>query len=130
MSPLTIYLGRFFGLSCLLMCAAMAARPKTTLSAMNAMIERPDVILITGVFTLFAGVAVAVGHNIWSGGALPIAVTVLGWITLIKGLALIVIPPEGLRAFYKAMHYPQRFRLVMGASALFGLWLTMVAFQA
>ena len=32
-----------------------------------------------------------VGHNVWSGGPLPVTVTLLGWLIFLKGL----VPPAG-----------------------------------
>jgi hypothetical protein len=34
--------------------------------------------LLTSVITLVIGLALVVGHNVWSGGALPVTVTVVG----------------------------------------------------
>jgi hypothetical protein len=128
MSPLTVFLGRFFGLSCLLMCAVLFTRPKAFLAAMDSIKESPGLILVTGIFTMGGGVAAVVGHNVWSGGALPVAVTLLGWVTLIKGVALMAAPPRTLTAFYQALHYPARFRLYMGSAFVFSAWLTVTAF--
>jgi hypothetical protein len=128
MSPLTIFLGRFFGLSCLVMCAALFARPKEFLEAIESVKESPGLILVTGIFTMIGGVAAVVGHNVWSGGALPVAVTLLGWVTLIKGVALIAAPPRALTTLYRALHYPARFRLYIAVAVAFSAWLTVTAF--
>lgn len=125
MNPLTLYLARFMGLSLLLMCGALAARPK---AAVEAMTGRSDLLLVTGVITMFGGVALVVGHNVWNGGALALVVTVLGWITLIKGVVLIAAPPAALGAFYRALHYPERFRAMMLAGCVGGALLTAAAF--
>ena len=130
MSPLTIFLARFFGLSCLLLCAVLVARPKASLAAINSMAENPGLILVTGIFTMGAGAATVVGHNVWSGGALPVAVTLLGWVTLIKGVVLMAAPPRALATIYRALHYPERFRLTMAAGLVFSAWLTVTAFLA
>ena len=122
--------GRFFGLSCLLMCAVLVARPKASLEAINAMMENPGLILVTGIFTMGGGAATVVGHNVWSGGALPVAVTLLGWLTLIKGFVLMATPPRALTIFYRALHYPARFRLYMAVALAFSAWLTVAAFLA
>ncbi len=58
------------------------------------------------------------------------AVTLLGWLTLIKGIALVATPPRALTAFYRALHYPARFRLYMAAALVFSAWLTVTAFLA
>ncbi len=130
MSPLTLFLGKFLGLCCLLMCGVLVARPKASLEAINAMMESPGLILVTGIFTMAGGAALVVGHNVWSGGALPVAVTLLGWLTLIKGVALMATPPRALTAVYQALHYPARFRLYMTAALLLSAWLTVTAFLA
>ncbi len=128
MSPLTVFLGRFFGLSCLLMCGVLIARPRTCLEAIASMMESPGLLLVTGIFTMGGGVATVVGHNVWSGGALPVAVTLLGWATMIKGIALMATPPHALSAFYRALRYPARFRLYMALGFAFSVWLTATAF--
>src|SRR5271157_3932298 len=130
MSPLTVFLGKFFGLSCVLMCAVLVARPKESLEAIASMMESPGLVLGTGIFTMGGGVAMVVGHNVWSGGALPVAVTLLGWVTLIKGLVLMATPPRALTAFSRALHSPARFRLYMAAALAFSAWLTVTAFLA
>jgi hypothetical protein len=130
MSPLSVFLGRFFGLSCLLMCAVLVARPKASLEAIHSMTESPGLILVTGILTMAGGAAAVVGHTVWSGGALPVAVTLLGWVTLIKGVVLMAVPPRALTTFYRALHYPVRFRLYMATALVFSVWLTVTAFLA
>jgi len=130
MSPLTLFLGKFLGIVCLLLCAALIARPKASLEAIKAMMESPGLLLVTGINTLAGGVAMVVGHNVWSGGALPVAVSLLGWLTLIKGFALIVTPPRALAAFYGALRYPAWFRLYMAFALALSAWLTVAAFMA
>jgi hypothetical protein len=112
------------------MCGVLMARPKASLQAINAMTESPGLILVTGIFTMIGGVATVVGHTVWSGGALPVAVTLLGWVTLIKGVALIAAPPRALASFYRTLHYPARFRLYMAAAFVFSAWLSVTAFLA
>ncbi|MCI4680888.1 hypothetical protein K9U39_01420 [Rhodoblastus acidophilus] len=128
MSPLTIFLGKFLGLSYLITCVVCMARPKATLDAANSMAEDSGLLLMSGIFTMAAGVAVVIGHNVWSGGALPIAVTVLGWLMLIKGVVLMAMPPRLLIASYRFLNSPARFRLLMIPATIFGAWVAVVAF--
>jgi hypothetical protein len=94
------------------------------------MAKDTGLLLVSGIFTMTAGVAVVIGHNIWSGGALPIAVTELGWLMLIKGVVLMAIPPRMLVASYTFLNSPTRFRLLMIPATIFGLWVTIMAFIA
>ncbi len=130
MSPLTIYLARLFGLGMLLMCAMFAVRPEVALAAIQSMMVNPGLLLMAGLFAFVAGLAVVIGHNRWSGGVLTIVVTVLGWLTLIKGVAVLVARPPALATLYHGIGYPGSFRWVMAVAALASLWLTWAAFRA
>ena len=130
MSPLTIFLGKFLGLSYLLTCLVCMARPKATLDAADAMTENTGLLLVSGIFTMAAGVAVVIGHNIWSGGALPVAVTVMGWLMLIKGVLLMALPPQMQLASYAFVRTPQRFRLLLTPATIFAAWVTFAAFSS
>jgi hypothetical protein len=35
--------------------------------------------LVYAIISLAVGVAMILGHNVWSGGALPVVVTLVGW---------------------------------------------------
>ncbi len=68
MSPLTVFLGRVFGLACLVMYAVLFARPQlarpgASLAAIASMQESPGLMLLTGIITMIGGVAAVVGHS-------------------------------------------------------------------
>jgi hypothetical protein len=130
MSPLTVFLAKLFGVSGILLFAAFTARPKASVAALQSIVVSPGLILITGIFTMAAGVAMVIGHDVWTGGALAIVVTALGWITLLKGFAVTALPPAALGALYRLIGYPRRFRLIMGVALILSLWLTYAAFTA
>lgn len=56
--------------------------------------------------------------------------TVLGWLMLAKGLALMVVPPELLAASYGFLRSPRRLRLDMVPATVFAAWVTALAFAA
>ena len=128
MTPLTIYLARLFGLGLVLMCALFAIRPEAALPAIQSMMASPGLLLIAGLFTLIAGLAMVIGHNRWSGGGVTIAVTVLGWLTLIKGAAIVATPPRTLSNVYHGMGYPGSFRAMMVVAGLAGGALVWASF--
>lgn len=130
MPPLTLYLAKLFGVFGVLMCAALVARPKASIETIQSMTTNAGLILVTGIVTMAAGAATVIGHNLWSGGALVIVVTALGWVTLIKGLALMAVPPAALNRLYGALHYPQVFRAVMAIAMVLSARLTWAAFTA
>jgi hypothetical protein len=57
-------------------------------AAQRARIADREAIAVT------AGLAIVIGHNVWSGGALLVIVTLLGWIILIRGVVLLFLSPS------------------------------------
>ena len=93
MSHRTVFLSRLIGLYCILVSFALAAHRQDTVETTTALIHTPPVLFLVGIIALIAGIAMVLGHNIWSGGALPITVTVVGWVTLIRGVVVLFLPP-------------------------------------
>ena len=80
--------------------------------------------LLSGVVATAAGLAVVLGHNVWSGGALPVVVTLTGWAALLKGIVLLLVPAERMADAYKGMGFEKFFRAWMVAVLAIGLWMT------
>src|SRR5208282_889459 len=131
MLPRTLFLSRLIGLYCILVAISMITRKQAALESVTALLHNPSMIFIVGVITLAAGLAMVLAHNIWSGGALAVIVTLVGWITLIKSLFFLFLPPEmeaGL--FLGQLHYQQLFYLYTGVSLVLGIYLTYGGFKS
>ena len=131
MSSRTIFLSRLIGLYCIVIALSMMTRRQATVETVTALLQNPSMMLILGVGTLAAGLAVVLAHNIWSGGALVVVVTLVGWITLIKSLFFLFLPPEmeaGL--FLGQLHYRQLFYLYTAISLVLGVCLTYGGFRS
>lgn len=48
-------------------------------------------VLMSGIVALVAGIVIVMNHNIW-GGFIPTVVTLVGWLSIAKGLLLIIFP--------------------------------------
>jgi len=130
MSPRTTFLSKLIGLYCLLAALAMVSHKQATVETVNALVHNPALLLIVSVITLVAGLAIVLGHNVWSGGVLPVIVTLVGWLTLIKGLVFLFLPPETAVGFFGGLHYEQCFYLYAAISLLFGVYLTYGGFRS
>ena len=130
MPPLTIFLAKLLGLYCIIVPLAMMTRKQSAIATLNALIRNPPLLLLAEVLGLAAGLALVLGHNIWSGGALPIAVTLLGWVMAIRGAALLALSPDATMRLFNALRYEDRFYFYMGATLLLGLYLTIAGFRA
>jgi len=129
MSSRTQFLSRLLGLYLVLAGLAMGSHKQVTVETMNGLIRNPSAMFIAGVMALIAGLAIVLSHNIWTGGALPVIVTLLGWITLVKGLLCFFLTPEGAVWLFRLCHYDQLFYLYVGICIVMGAYLTYGGFR-
>ncbi len=127
MSRLTVLLARFIGLFTVLLVIGLLVRGSATVEA--AVADGP-VMLVYSIISLAAGLAMILGHNVWSGGALPVVVTVVGWLMLAKGLMLLLITPAAMKQLFGGMHYGEHYFLYLLPALAIGLYLTWAGFTA
>jgi len=131
MSPRTLFLSRLIGLHCILVVLSMITRRQATLETVTALLQNPSMMWVLGVITLAAGLAMVLAHNIWSGGALVVIVTLVGWLTVIKSLLFLFLPPEVEAGFFlRQLHYQQLFYLYAVVSLVLGIYLTYGGFTS
>jgi hypothetical protein len=125
MSPRTTFLSRLIGLYSILVSLSMVTHKQATVEMVTSLIHNPPVLFVVGVMAVAAGLAMILGHNVWSGGALPVIVTLIGWSTLTKGLLFLFLSPETASGFFLGgLHYEQLFYLYAAISLLLGIYLT------
>jgi hypothetical protein len=131
MAPRTIFLSKLIGLYYILISLAMILHKQETIETVTAMIHDTPLMLFAGIVAVFAGLAMVLGHNIWSGGATAVIVTLVGWIVLMKGASFLILPADALANFYmRSLHYEQFFYFYVGLSLLLGAYLTYSGFKA
>jgi len=80
----------------------------------------PSTIFTWGVLTTVLGLAMVVNHNVWNGAWWTTLITVLGILTLVKGLFLLVFPnvmEEMAKPWLKSsglMYFSGAFTAVLG----------------
>ncbi len=127
MFPLTVFLARLMGLFTILVVVSLVVRGSVTVTATVA--DGP-VMLVYAIISLAIGIAVILGHNVWSGGALPVVVTLVGWLIFAKGVLLLFLEPEALSGLFERMHYAENYYLFLAPAFLIGLYLTWAGFTA
>ena len=127
MSKLTIFLARSIGLFMVLLVAGFLVRGGT---AIEVTIEDEGVMISYAIISLAMGVAMVIGHNVWSGGALPVVVTLVGWLILAKGFLLLVLAPDEMSAMVQRMGYAEHYRLLLMPALVLGLYLTWAGFAS
>jgi hypothetical protein len=124
-----MFLSRLIGLFVILVALPLAMHKQATLETLTALVHNPPLLLILGMVFLATGLAIVLNHNIWSGGVLPVIVTLVGWVTLVRGLLLLSLSPEVLAGLMGIVHYEQLFSLYVVISLVLGAYLTYSGFR-
>ncbi len=123
MSQHTSFLSKLVGLYMILVATSMLSHKQATVDAVFAALHNPSLMLILGVITTGAGLSMVLAHNIWKGSPLAITVTLVGWMSLAKGLAFLYLPPDREAGFFmNQLHYAQFFYLYMAICLGLGSW--------
>jgi len=130
MSMTTVFLGRLLGLYLIAISITMFVNKRRTLATLDEMVRSGPGMLFSGMVATAAGLAIVLGHNVWSGGVLAVVVTLFGWAALLKGVSLLLIPPEQMAAVYKGLGFERLFYVWMGGVLAIGLLITLDAFAS
>lgn len=130
MSSLTAFLSRLIGLFAILVALSLVTHKQVTVETLTALVHNRPLLLIFWMVWLFAGLAIVLGHNIWSGGTLPVVVTLVGWLILIRGLLLLFLSPAAAIGLFAGLHYEQLFYLYAGITFIIGAYLAYAGFRS
>jgi len=128
MSSRTVFLGRLIGLVLILYALSMFAHKQATVEAVTSLLHDVPLMFFVGIAGLIAGIAMVLSHNVWSGGALPIIVTLAGWGTVIKCLLVLFLSPETeSRLFLEGLRYEHLFYFYAAFAVLLGIYMVYAA---
>jgi len=130
MTSRTVFLSKLIGLYCIFGSIVMLANKQAGLLMVADLARNPSALFTLGAFVLLAGLAMILTHNVWSGGALPVIVTIVGWLTAIKGL-LLLCPSQGaaLGMVLAAVRYEQLYYVYGAITLIVGIYLTYGGFR-
>lgn len=101
---LSVFLAKSFGLYCLILAVLWIARPKELEAAIKAISSSNGLLALAGMLNLFIGLAIAIAHPIWKWDW-RVAITILAYISIIKGICRIVFPESEKEIALKALEY-------------------------
>jgi hypothetical protein len=128
MNSRTLFLARLAGLFVLVFSLAMLVQRGAIESALYALVADRAALLVVTIIGLVGGLAMVLGHNVWSGGPVRVIVTLIGWWLLIKTAVLLLLPAEAVvtlfEGFVGRLYYP-----VAVIDLAIGLYLTYAGFS-
>jgi len=110
----SIFLAKVFGPYCLIVATGVLLNQKLYWTMLEEFIQNNKLLYVGGVIALLCGLLTVVVHNVWVVGW-PVIITVLGWISLLKGVWVIVFPGSvpKLTAYHLKNPPLMAFRLVV-----------------
>lgn len=106
---LTIQLARVYGIAVLILAVTALLKPGRVALALNDFERSPGLTFLGALVGVFLGLFLITLHSVWTD--LPaILVSLLGWLSLVKGV-LLLAAPEGFLKFASAVSTPNRVRL-------------------
>jgi hypothetical protein len=126
MTRLTIFLARSLGLFMILLVGCLLMRGGGII--IQASVTNAPVLLSYAIISLAMGVAMVVSHNVWTAGALPLVVTLVGWLVLAKGIVLLLLSPASLSAMMDQTHYAEHYWRYLAPTLVLGLYLAWSGF--
>jgi hypothetical protein len=127
--PRTIFLARLAGLSLLLTSLAMLVQAGTISLAINALVHDRAALLVLALIGLVGGLAMVLAHNVWSGGSLPVIVTLIGWWLLIRNALLLFLPANAIVALFDALYVEKLYYVFALIGLVIGIYLTYAGFR-
>jgi drug/metabolite transporter (DMT)-like permease len=96
----TFIIAEVLGIFFVVFGVAMVVNGKGVASAIEATAQDRGTLFVWGLLALLVGAVIVALNNIWSGG-LPLLVTVLGWIALLKGVYILICPGSAASLYRK-----------------------------
>lgn len=127
--PLTIFLCRLMGLFTLILGASLLTDRPTAIQLVSAFVYNRPVMFLLGMITLAIGLAIVLAHNRWSGGVLPILVTLVGWLVLARAIILLFVPPQALEYGFETLRFEDFYYFYAAIPFGLGLFLTFLGFR-
>jgi hypothetical protein len=130
MSARTIFLGKLLGLFIIVVTLSMLTHRQSSLETVSLLVHDRPLVLILGLIGLAAGLAIVLSHNVWSGGVLPVLVTLVGWMTMFRGALVLFLSPDGLLNLVEIVRLESLFSVYMTVALILGVFLTYAGFKA
>jgi hypothetical protein len=130
MSRLTAFLAKLIGSFMVIVGVAIGLHKQASVESIEAIAQTPVLLLVMGLITLAVGLALVFRHNAWSGGVVVIAITLVGWIILLRAVLLLFVSPQTVASLLVAIRIEGFFYGYVGAAIVIGCCLAYAGFAS
>lgn len=96
---ISVVVAHILGIFLAVMGVSMFINSKGTVTVVEESLQSKSVLWMWGLLATMAGALILAFNNVWTSG-LPLVVTIIGWLVLIKG-AFILFVPGSAASFYR-----------------------------
>ena len=121
----TRVVARIVGPYLVIMAVTLVARMDTLALLLPAFMQDGPLVLVTGAFTLMAGLAIIAAHHHWTSAA-AIVISLIGIVVALKGAMLMIAPGFGAALTAAVVRAPPVLLIAAAVELLVGVWLTAV----
>ena len=125
----SLFLARLIGPIFVVLAIGLLVRQDSLRAMASDFISSRPLVFLTGFLTLLGGLALVNTHNVWEAGW-PVIITILGWLSVIGGVARMLFPETVMGIGEKMLKDKTILTVAGAAEGLLGLWLCYVGYLA
>jgi hypothetical protein len=130
MTAFTIYFAQLAGLLFIILGVILIVRKSTIIDLMPKIAENQPLVFLAGMIRIIIGLAVLIGNGPWGDRALSIVVALMGWITLVRGVAMLLVTPQQERKLIDYWRRGPAYYTAVAIVLVLGLYLARAGFAA
>ena len=112
----SILIGRLLAVVYVTIGLGMLIRPNYYRKMMRDITQNAAFLYFGGIMALIVGLLIVMHHNVWTA-SWTLIITIIGWLALVKGVSLLIVPDLMLKQFERMMSKP-KLPLIAGVVAL------------
>jgi hypothetical protein len=126
---LTSYIAELLGLYMVVAGVLMVVKRKAVLELMPKFVENPALTYLLGSLRVLIGLAIVLARDAWAG-TLGMVLLIIGWLTLLRGIAMLLLPLETERKLLAAFTRNSVWYASAAVAIVVGAWLAYAGFTA
>ena len=96
----TIFIAQVLGIFFVIAGVSMIVNRRGTAEAIRASVENRGILWLWGFLAVLVGATVVMQNNVWTSG-FPLLVTILGWLAVVKGAFILILPASAVTLYRK-----------------------------
>lgn len=126
---LTAYVAQLLGLYLALSGALMLVREQAMMVLVPKFVDSPPFLYFLGSLRVLIGLAIVLAHAMWIG-TLGTVIYLVGWLTLLRGIAMLLLPVETERKILEVFSRGNVWYVTAMVAIVLGGWLAYAGFTA